>query len=450
MKRILALILASLLMFTVACAETATEGDHVLLAVVNGNEIYTDSYNFQYVLNYFESQYGELEGDDLSYVKGIALNNAVEMAILSQKAEEMGISQVTDAQKSEYKAQALVSWEEMIAYYENMYFGIDDNSSDEDKANARAMILSALEAQGATQDAYVNEYVEGCIQNAPYEAVSAELTKDISITDEMIVDAFNAAVEEDKSMYDGNVFMYEFSTHYYGQSSYFIPEGYRGVLNILLSVDEELLNTYNTLTATYEEQQEAETADETTEETTEASAEETAAPAEPVTPEQIEAARQAILDSVQPAVDEIMGKIQNGVPFQDLIAEYNTDPGMTDPETLANGYMVHADSIVWDPAFTESAMSLEKVSDVSTPVVSSFGVHILYYLRDVPAGAVEMTDEIKSALADSLISDLKNDRINTALSGWKAETDITYTAEGQAILDTLNSLSAAETADDSE
>ena len=39
-------------------------------------------------------------------------------------------------------------------------------------------------------------------------------------------------------------------------------------------------------------------------------------------------------------------------------------------------------------------MALEKVGDVSNPIVGQYGVHILQYLRDVPGGAVELTDEM--------------------------------------------------------
>ena len=33
---------------------------------------------------------------------------------------------------------------------------------------------------------------------------------------------------------------------------------------------------------------------------------------------------------------------------------------------------------------------MEKIGDISEPVVGSYGVHILQYVRDVPSGAVEL------------------------------------------------------------
>ncbi|MCR4876415.1 MAG: peptidylprolyl isomerase, partial [Clostridiales bacterium] len=190
----------------------------------------------------------------------------------------------------------------------------------------------------------------------------------------------------------------------------------------------------------------AETADQPAEETAETAeqpAEETAAETEnaeeekkePVTQEQVDAAKQAILDSVQAQVDEIMAKYAAGTPFADLIAEYGTDPGMTQEPNKTNGYAVHADSILWDPAFTAGAMGLKNVGDVSEPVLGSNGIHILHYTRDIPAGAVEFTEEMRAKLSEELLSDKENTAVMAMMDGWKAAAEIVYTEEGQAILD---------------
>ena len=48
-------------------------------------------------------------------------------------------------------------------------------------------------------------------------------------------------------------------------------------------------------------------------------------------------------------------------------------------------------------------MALENVGDYSaTPVISTSGVHIIYYYEDVPAGAVPL-DEVRDALYDQTL-----------------------------------------------
>ena len=65
-------------------------------------------------------------------------------------------------------------------------------------------------------------------------------------------------------------------------------------------------------------------------------------------------------------------------------------------------------------------MALEKVGDVSEPVVSDFGVHILKYLRDIPEGAVEVSEEEKEAMRQDLIRQKINEKVNAQIEQFVA------------------------------
>ena len=195
-------------------------------------------------------------------------------------------------------------------------------------------------------------------------------------------------------------------------------------------MDEELITKWQDLAARYEESLIGQDETEST-----GDAEATEAPAEtqePVTAEMVEAARQAILDSQKATLDEIKAKLESGTSFEDLIAEYGSDPGMSDENNLKNGYSVHPDSITYDTDFTQAAAALEKVGDISDPVVSQLGIHILKYLRDVPAGALEMSDEEK----ETLRAEIEDERLQLAFSeyydAWIAAADVVWTAEGES------------------
>ena len=73
-------------------------------------------------------------------------------------------------------------------------------------------------------------------------------------------------------------------------------------------------------------------------------------------------------------------------------------------ENTETGYAVHPESTIWVKEFTAGAFSdkMQAVGDVSDPVVSRFGVHILYYLRDIPAGRVEFNDRIRESIVNYL------------------------------------------------
>ena len=116
---------------------------------------------------------------------------------------------------------------------------------------------------------------------------------------------------------------------YYGTDSsmdyaWYRPAGFRAVKHILLPVDDELMKNYQDLQARLEEQVEAaeDTEDTVAAEET-AAADATAEPtAEPVTQEQVDEAKAAILASIADKIDEIYAKIDEGVDFDELIAEY--------------------------------------------------------------------------------------------------------------------------------
>ena len=409
----------------------------VLLVTVNGEEIMSDNKEVDYWINYYlyqlaSSGYDTSDAEMLNLVDQYALANTMRYVVIHQKATELGLDQLSDEERSALEIAARANWEEAVTSYTQ---GITEESTDDEKAAARADAIVALKDAGYDEETYVSEYVNSEITNLLITRLMDHVSAGMEVTDEEIRSYFNDLVEEDKANYAEDISNYEFFTQYYQQPSYYVPEGYRGINHILLKVDETLLNTWKDLTARFEEQKEAESEPEETpaEDTEAAEAVDTPAPAaEPVTEEMVEAARKAILDSVQPTVDEIMAKLKDGASFDELILEYGTDPGMQNEANRASGYPVQKDSILYDPAFTAGAIALEKIGDVSEPIVGQYGVHILHYLRDVPGGAVELTDEMKAEIHDDLYEQKRNAALNTALEQWMEEADIVYTEAGEA------------------
>ena len=455
---------------TVSVAESEAEApveseEPVLLATVNGEEIMSDHEEIQYWINYYlyqlsSSGYEISDPEMLNVIDQYALFNTIRFILIRQKAAELGLDTLSDEEKASLEADAKANWELAVSSYTQ---NVTDESSDDDKAAARADAIAALKNDGYEEESYVNEYIESEKTNLLINRLMDHVAAGMDVTDEEVQAYFNELVEEDKANYAEDIGNYEFSTQYYQQPSYYTPEGYRGITHILLKVDDTLLNTWKDLTARFEEQKEVESSPEETpdegafgdavsaEETPEAAgSEETPAPtAEPVTEEMIEAAKQAILDSVRPTVDEIMAKLKEGVSFDDLILEYGTDPGMQDEATRSSGYPVHKDSIIWDPAFTAGAIALEKVGDVSEPVLGQYGVHILHYLRDIPGGAIELTEAMKKEFHDELLDEKRSEALSDALDKWMNETEINYTEAGEAwkIAETEEGASDAEDAD---
>ncbi len=130
-------------------------------------------------------------------------------------------------------------------------------------------------------------------------------------------------------------------TQFSGQSSWFTPAGYRGIIHILITGDKDLVNQVRTLEAAYEEQQQEA-----------GSAQAPAAEGrgqeekEPVTLEMIEAARLGkVLESKADVIKEIGKPPGQGEALEGLIKEFGEDPGMTNEDNLENGYPVHQSSV---------------------------------------------------------------------------------------------------------
>ena len=439
-SRLLALVLALMLCTASVCTavadeatttdttETATTAPTDVMATVNGEPVLRETVeNIASNLSYTYSQYGydTTTDENAKFINQLALDYAIQYALMDQKAAEWGLDQFTDEEMETLKASNAESWNSLVDSYVSYYGNLTDESTDEEKLAAKTSALAALEAMGYTEDVMM----QSTLEEERYNRVRNKMVENVEVTDDEVQTAFDTQVESDKASYEGNVAYYEYMTQYYGQTSYYVPEGYRGITHILLTVDDDLLQNYKDLAAKLEEQEEAEDTD-----TTEATATDVTEETEtPVTQADVDAAYQAILDSVQPTIDEINQKLADGASFSDLIAEYGADPGMQSEPYMSEGYSVHQDSVVWDAAFVKAAFSVEKVGDVSEPVVGSYGVHIVYYLRDVPSGAVELTDDIKEDLKSTLLSEKENEAFASTMQEWRDASKIEYTAEIEAL-----------------
>ena len=443
MKRLFALLLSLALLVSVSAA-FAEEASDTLLVTVNGYEIRENNEELQYYLSDVLAGQENPDEETLHIARMYAMTQVIEGRLIADKTA----AAFTEDEVAVIKDEARKEWNEYVEQIMADEYGITADSSEEDKNAARAEVLSLLEMYyGYTEETYVDSAVSRAFSEKVINDLKAA-NPDLAATDEEVETAYADLVKEEMEGIGEDVAMYEFYQNY-GYDLHFVPEGYRGIIHILIPVDEELLANYNSLNARLEENSEPLEATGTD-----------GAPAvtpEPVTPEMVETARQAILDSKKDTVDEIMGRLANGESFQALIIEYGTDPGMLNEdaaiafmqgtpiselqaqygdgllgENAKKGYYVHKDSIAYYPVFTEAAAKLEKVGDVSEPVVSSKGIHILYYLCDVPAGPMEMTDDIRAQMRDSIESERLDLAISDMLLEWEAEADIVWTAEGEA------------------
>ena len=354
----------------------AAEGDDPVLFTFNGTEVY-QSEVIRRAAAYGQAQ---LISSDTAY------DEAIEYMIVNQlvpeaRAAELGLDQFTDAELAEINAEAAEYYEQQLdAYVE----GMGANLSDSEKESFREELRAYWNEMGTT--------VESAQETHRFNKVKARLleTMDVEISDEEIAQVYEEQVQKDEDFFKDNILAYEYFTEYMQSDVWYVPEGYRGVLQILLYADEALCDAYEDAVSAGEG---------------------------------VEEAAQAIIASKQSAIDAIYARLDAGEDFVSVMLDYTQDPGMDD-DRIASGYPVHVKSTVWGKEFATGAFSeeMQQVGDVSQPIASKYGVHILYYLRDIPGGRIAMDERIR----ESITTYLTNQKRVEILASWADDYDVTY------------------------
>jgi len=137
---------------------------------------------------------------------------------------------------------------------------------------------------------------------------------------------------------------------------------------------------------------------------------------------------EALYSQLLPKAQQVIDEFEGGADFESLIEKYNDDPGMKNEPTATIGYAVTAESTTWDPAFTEGAMGIEAVGQISGPVYGQNGIHVIYYMSDITPGAVPFED-IADAVKDAALQDKITATYNDQVNAWVEAANPVYHAD---------------------
>ena len=446
--------------------------DAQVIVEYDGGVVFLDDILEQYagVDSQFSSYYGVSLADygyDTVYKQLIA-ETLLQDAVLEAKATELGLDQLDDETMAGLTEEAAANFESYVTSVWD-YFASDDLTDEE----IREDCVAYLESMGYTEDALLESLIDNYVSEQLYNYITA----DVTVTEEDIQAAFDELVaEQEASFADDSTYN---TSRNNGDTIVWNPEGYRMVRHVLIKFTDdqatrysELQDTLDTLNeelealqtaaeeaaaATDESTTEAtdetaaeataEATDETTGETApeataeatgeaaaettgETAAEATEAPArteEEINAEiaDVEAELTALYEELLPTAQEVIDAFNSGTSFSDLIDQYNEDPGMENEPTATNGYAVSANSTAWDPAFTEGAMSIESIGEISEPVYGQNGIHIIYYDSDIPAGAVDL-ETVRAEIEESALNTKLNDTYDNTLAEWVEAVNPVY------------------------
>ena len=455
LRKIVALIMCLCMMLGItAVAEEAAVTEipelaaDTVVATLNGqNLLWSDvKANYDSLVSQYSGYYDMADPANVELFRAVALENTVVEKMLGQKAVEMGLSELSAEEIAEAETAAQTDWSSAIDNYLAYYYpDLTAESAEADIAAANAEAEKYFNDGGFNLEVLTAEYKKYMVM----DKVQRVMLQDVAVTDEDVEAYYQELVAADKALYENDVAAYmaynsqvDMMAMYasmYGTPSdmdyaWYKPEGFRAVRHILLPVEEELMNTYTDLQARFEEQQTETEPAEGEVETTEA----------PVTAEQVNEAKAAIFASLADKIEEINQKHVEGVDFDELINTYGVDANgnPSDPGMASNPYyeVCAASDTVYVKEFVEASMSIPEVGGISAPYLSSFGVHIVKYLHDIPGGPVEMTAAQRQAKYAELLSVKQNEVYTAQVETWLTEATVSYTGA----ITTLETLEAAE------
>ena len=425
--KLLALVLALALVLT-GCnlIEVDPEKDNAeVVASVNDEKItkgdVKDTYD--YYLSYYSYLYQYYYGDSdiraiKDDIKDSVLESFIETKLVAQKAAELGLDQLTDEDNAKIAENAQTT---LDSYIEEHSSEVDTEGMTDEEA--REAVIKHLEEEGVTMDLITESEQTRYIADRVRESVIADVTVD----DSEIEESYNTKVSENETSLSASSYLFEMY-HANGTTVYWNPEGYRTVKHVLLQATDEQKTALSDLTSELKTvtddlaklEEPADDAEAT------ADPETTAEPA--LTREELEAKKadleqqiadkkQEILDSLQDKIDEVYAALESGKSFDEVMAEFGEDPGMKSEPSMTTGYYVSENSTYWEDTFRDAAMALEKIGEVSEPVVGSNGVHIIYYNSDVTPGAVPL-DEVRDELSAELLSSKQDETYDAAYQSW--------------------------------
>ena len=390
-------------------------------------------YDFNYQWSYYYQLYAmagmELDEETVAMLRDSCVDAAVERAAQSAEAERRGIA-LTEEELAEAEQTAR-------QLYDESYASLLSQATDADEDVRAARVEYELYASGQDYETILAYYTA--------EALNAKLREqeDAGITDpgeESIEQAYDQRVESDEANYSDSPASFE-SAMTSGTLVTWMPEGYRTVKHILVIPDESVLTPYQEakseldtmqseldslneqlLAATDDDPAEGEEAADPAALETQIAAQEAAIAA---AEEALQPLADACFADVQDTLDEIQSRLDAGEDFQTLIDEYGEDPGMQNEPTATVGYYVSADSTTWDTAFRDAAMLLSNVGDVSEPVLSMSGVHIIRYESDVTPGPVPL-DDVRDQLFDEALTAAREEHYGALLDEWVAAIHPVY------------------------
>ena len=431
-KAMLALVLAMTLLLSGCALVKVDEAKDMARTIidVNGETInkatFTAAVNNTLTQNSYYNQLASQLGygsqyptDEATVMKEVA-DSYVNSLVGKQKARELGMYEFTDEEKAHVQEHAKEDYDSFVKQVISAYFKDSELEGDALTEAAEAY----MKEHGLSQ---MEDFVKAAEDEVALDKLEESVTKDVTVSDEEVTASLNEKAESAKAQYETSPDAYGVSANN-GSLVYYAPAGYRMVKQILVAITDEEKTAVDEAKKALTEAQSALTAAQSAVENAAEDADKDALAAAVTEAQQkadeaqkkVDEVRGAAMAAAKAKADEVYAKATaEGADFEALIGEYNEDKGMP-----AAGYAVREGFAAFVEPFTNAAMALQKTGDVSEPVESDYGYHIIQYASDVQEGVVD-TQAVRDAIQKELLTAKQNEKISATVQEWISAAKVT-------------------------
>ena len=430
-KSLLALLLAlSLLMSGCALVSVDQVADNARIIVdVNGETV-----NKQTVKNAVNSVISQNEYMNQMYAMfGMSASYPTDSATLTpqvieayvgnlvsmQKAKALGLDQFTEEEQAKIKESADSDWASYLSQIAQSYF--PDQALEGEALEAEA--LKTIEQYGLSgRDAIDQSAADSLL----LDKLKEYAIKDVAVSEEEIAALYDEKVAADQATYTETPASYGTAVSN-GTAVYYTPAGYRNVQHILIqltdedsaAVDEKKTASTAAQTALTNAQTALTNAEEGADTAELQAAVDAAQQAADEAAAALEAATESAFANIKGKADEVYAlATAEGADFDALVKEYSQDS-----DTAPEYYVVSEGSTVFVEPFVTGAMALAQIGDISEPVRTEYGYHIIKYCGDVAEGPVAL-EAVRETLASEALTEKQENTYADAVAAWIDEADV--------------------------
>ena len=446
--------------FSFAGCDIGTKGNDgetdttTVLATVGDEKIYLHEFKATYdmYVEYYANYGYDITNDAeaLKEFKTSLLNRMIAEKAALIKAKEAGLDEYTEEQKAEIAD----SLEKELTSIEEYYMPLAKEqveSGDEAEIQAKYEELVAEESVNYTGVKMTYEefldYVEKSITNNYLMSLYQKeiVYKDLKVEDSAIEDSYNERVNADKESFEATPADYknaqESAELYESIPTAYTPEGYSRMLSILIEPKGETSTQY-TDNETKMNNISSEYGDLAWDNAINPNAENAKKLNELVAEyKKLKAENEAEFTKVnaeyRTKAEEAYKALVDGKTFVEVMKEYGEDPDFNEGSVfIEKGVLISNEHKSSSDLSDEVKAEFKKlnVGEFSNVFEDEDGYHIIYYLRDEPAGIRDLED-MRSFIETELLTEIQNSEWNALIDAWVADTE--FVNIDQELLDSV-------------